>query len=79
MITSSFTLTSLSLETLLLPEIQAHTTNKNNNQNERANIVYTGTIANAINSFILNFAKNHSHQLLLPKKYINQKTGESII
>jgi hypothetical protein len=44
-----------------------------------ASIVYTGTIAKAINSFKLNFAKNQSHQSFLSKKYINQKTGEIIM
>ncbi|MFC1798134.1 hypothetical protein ACFLY2_03380 [Patescibacteria group bacterium] len=58
----------------------SHTTYINNNQKLKANIVYTGTIARAINSFTLNFAKNHSpHQSFLSKKYINQNTGEIIV
>jgi hypothetical protein len=57
--------------------IQFHTTYINSNPKLKANIVYTGTIANAINSLILNFAKNQS--FFLSKKYISQNTGEIII
>jgi hypothetical protein len=52
----------------------------NKNQNERASITYTGTIAREINSFILNLEKKPSPpHSFLSKKYINQNTGESIV
>jgi len=40
--------------------IHSHTTVKNKKPNDKAATTYTGIIANAINSFILNFQKNHS-------------------
>ncbi|MBT3729136.1 hypothetical protein HOF65_02340 [bacterium] len=52
----------------------------NSNQKLNANIVYTGTIAKAISSFILNLEKNQSQpQSFLSKKYINQNTGDIIV
>jgi hypothetical protein len=59
---------------------QFHTTYINKNQKLSANIVYTGTIAKAINSFTLNLEKNHSQTpSFLSKKNINQKRGDNII
>jgi hypothetical protein len=54
------------------------TTKIKNNQNERAAIVYTGTIANAINCFTLNFSAIPDH-LSFQKKYMSQNIGEIII
>jgi hypothetical protein len=59
--------------------IQVPTTYINNKPKLRANIEYTGTIANAKNSLKLNFSKNHSHEPFLSKKYISQNRGENII
>jgi len=52
----------------------------NKNQNDKAAITYTGTIASAINSFKLNLLKNQSQpHSFLSKKYISQNMGEIIV